>query len=102
MTPPLKFIILDDDPVNNFICKEVIKLTFKEPQVVLDFTNPEKCLEYITAHFKGNPECAPIALFVDINMPIMSGWEFLEKFSQLDESVRKMFDIYMISSSINP
>jgi hypothetical protein len=43
-----------------------------------------------------------IIVFLDINMPTMSGWEFLLKFEKYNETIKNQFDIFMFSSSINP
>ena len=102
MKHPPTFIIIDDDPINNFIFKELVKHAVKTPNIVLDFTAPEKGLEYITSEYQNHPENHPTALFLDINMPTMSGWEFLEKFCKLNENIKKMFSIFIMSSSINP
>ena len=96
------FILIDDDPVNNFICKEFIKFTIKTPYTVLDFTDPEKGLEYIVSKSHEYSENSRTILFLDINMPTMTGWEFLEKFSQLEENIIKKITIFIMSSSINP
>lgn len=37
-----------------------------------------------------------------INMPTMSGWEFLDKFESLDKKIKNQFRIYIMSSSIDP
>jgi two-component SAPR family response regulator len=102
MEQALTFIIIDDDSINNFICKEFIKFTIKVPHVVLDFTSPEKALNYIVNEYSTLEKVLPITLFLDINMPTMSGWEFLEQFGLLDEKIKSMFSVFMISSSINP
>lgn len=48
-----------------------------------------------------SPE-SEITLFLDINMPTITGWEFLEKFQEFTDSVKNQFNIYMLSSSIDP
>lgn len=95
------FIIIDDDPVNNFISREMIGLAFSKNDNVIDFTSPEKGLEYIATAYK-TYEGNPVALFLDINMPTMSGWEFLENFNRLDENIRNIFSIFIVSSSVDP
>jgi len=42
-----------------------------------------------------------IALFIDVNMPTMSGWEFLEYFEGLDDRVKSAIQIYILSSSVD-
>jgi CheY-like chemotaxis protein len=102
MNKTRKFIIVDDDEINNFICREFIRITVKTPNDVLDFTSPEKGLAYITSEYQKHSGEQRTALFLDINMPTMSGWEFLEKFSQLNDEIKKMFSVFIMSSSINP
>ena len=95
------FIIIDDDPVNNFISREMIGLAFSKSDNVVDFTSPEKGLEHITTAYNayaGNP----VALLLDINMPTMSGWEFLENFNRLEEKIRNIFSVFIVSSSVDP
>jgi CheY-like chemotaxis protein len=42
-----------------------------------------------------------VTLFLDINMPTMTGWEFLDEFKELPETIRKKFIIYVLSSSVD-
>lgn len=99
---PHRFIIVDDDPINNLICKEFIRLTVREPHHVVDFTSPEKALEYIFSWEKPASREMPVVIFLDLNMPTMSGWEFITQFEKLPQETRDNFHIYIVSSSINP
>jgi CheY-like chemotaxis protein len=101
MTPMHDFIIIDDDPINNFISKEMIGMALNCNETVLDFTSPEEGFEYISKayqSYRGNP----VVLFLDINMPTMSGWEFLEKFRNLDKKIKDIFSVFIVSSSVDP
>ncbi len=95
-----RIIVIDDDLVNNMICRQTIKKTDPELEVKT-FDIPEKGFEFIENEY---PSCCvetTSILFLDINMPSWTGWEFLEYFEKLDEKVKKMFKIYMLSSSID-
>lgn len=92
------FIIVDDDPLNNSICKLVIKSATHKTDV-LDFIYPEEALEFLKK--KSNEIGDNTILFLDINMPRIDGWAFLEEYEQLNERLRKKISIYILSSSIN-
>ncbi len=44
----------------------------------------------------------PVLILLDINMPVMNAWEFLNEYSSYSQSVKKRFRIAVITSSINP
>ncbi|MBI5916532.1 MAG: response regulator [Bacteroidetes bacterium] len=100
MDPPINFIIVDDDKLVNMFCSMLIKKVFSQADVKT-FEFPESGLEYIeTAQSIVEAE-TPTVLFLDINMPTMTGWEFLDCFEQLDGKVKNRIKIYMLSSSVD-
>ena len=95
---PLRFIIIDNDPVNNLLCGLAIKDAVVDADI-LDFTNPLKAFEYVSADNESNNRMN--ILLLDINLPIWSGWDFADQFEKLDEKIKNNFKIYMLSSSID-
>ncbi|UPQ77996.1 response regulator [Flavobacterium azooxidireducens] len=96
-----QFIIVDDDHFSNLLSKIVLGKLFEEVEVK-DFLVPELALDYIKAEFEYHQSAEKTTLFLDINMPTLSGWEFLNMFDKLSEAVKNNFQIYMLSSSIDP
>ena len=92
-------MVVDDDPTNNMICEFTIKRFNKDADIRV-FTVSEKALTFIKENYGTNAEPMPTLLFLDINMPTMTGWEFLDVFSEFEESLKKQFRIYILSSSI--
>ncbi len=101
MTPLTKrFLLVDDDPLNNTLTKMILKKSFEDVHVK-DFMIPEDGLEFIKSEPKNNPPNGKTTLFLDINMPTLSGWEFLEAFELFDASIKEQYAIYILSSSVN-
>jgi CheY-like chemotaxis protein len=97
----VKHIIqVDDDPSHNVLCKAVLKRVFSEAKIDV-FLSPEKALEFIENEFITKDNLHPVTLFLDINMPTMSGWEFLEEFKKFPAKVHEAFTIYILSSSVD-
>lgn len=96
----VRFIAIDDDPVNNLICKLTIEMVADKPDI-LTFTNAAQGFEYIQSQYAANRDETQTVLLLDINMPVMSGWEFLERFDNLGEDVKKRFKIIILSSSVD-
>lgn len=93
-------MVVDDNPTNNLLCKFVIRKV-KEDSELHIFPNPEDALAYIKENNVIKDEDNVTLLFLDINMPFMTGWEFLEEYKNFDKGIHKQFIIYMLSSSID-
>ena len=92
-------MVVDDDATNNMICQFTIKRVNKEADIKM-FLNPEEALASIKEEYSSAREVLPTVLFLDINMPTITGWEFLDVFLQFDEWVKDQFTIFILSSSI--
>ena len=99
MKTPTRFIIIDDDLVCNMLCRIVINSELGPSEIQI-FSDAETGLGYIEKEYAGNKN-GMTALFLDINMPNWSGWEFLENFEKLNEKIKKQIKIYMLSSSVD-
>lgn len=98
---PGKFIVVDDDPINNQLCKFNLKKIYPDAEVVC-FELPGKGLQSMKSL---TPLVDPekyICVLLDINMPEMTGWEFLEQFSSFDNTLKELVKIFIVSSSIDP
>ncbi len=94
-----EFLLFDDDAVNNTLCYIAIKNKVKDA-VIKTFTVPQKGYDYISTEYIISHKKA--ILFLDINMPGMTCWEFLEKFETLSEEIKNRFSIYVLSASLSP
>ena len=104
--PIASVLIIDDDEVDRYALKRLIKKADIANQV-FECENGKVALEFLT-DFTDNTkkypgEFPPILIFLDINMPIMDGFEFLEEYSKLRDE-NKLFNptvLTMFSSSTN-
>ena len=92
------FIVIDDDPINNLICRKNIENLFSDTDIQT-FTDPQEGVNYICSQNDTSGEHNTI-LFLDINMPILSGWEVLDALVACRDIVKSKFSIFILSSSI--
>ena len=93
------FMIIDDDPVNNVIASKIIQLNIAGATIET-FTEPENALDYIRATYSGN-DAKNAVVFLDINMPSLTGWQVLDVFKDFPDPVKEHVKIFMLSSSIS-
>lgn len=94
----LKVYIVDDDPVYVFSLQKMIKIN-KYSNSVINFQNGLEAINRLKADIELN-DTLPDLILLDINMPVMDGWQFLEEFAQNKELVANNITIHMVSSSI--
>src|SRR5215210_5931827 len=95
---PTRFIIVDNDPVNNLLCTLTIKDVADEIEIKT-FNFPVTAFEYLATEYLNTKNFT--VLLLDINMPFWSGWDFLDNFEMLEDEIKRQIKIYIISSSID-
>jgi CheY-like chemotaxis protein len=94
-------LFIDDDLITLMLCKMVIsKASFSNE--IATAKNGEEALKYFdtlkTAHSVNKPQL----IFLDLNMPVMNGWEFLDSFNTEEYSEFHQTKIVILSSTIDP
>ncbi len=100
MKTPNRFLIVDDDIINNKLCGFAITRVFGGVEI-MSFTEPEEALVALKTYYTNDTAKEPVILLLDINMPSMTGWEFLDEFKKLDQFEHESFSIYIVSSSVD-
>ncbi|RRQ47745.1 response regulator [Maribacter algicola] len=90
--------IVDDDPITVFGIRKMLNQVV-ECECIEAYKNGKIAYEALNKKFMDN-EDIPQVLFLDINMPIMDGWQFLEEFLKLP--IKKRIRINIVTSSIDP
>lgn len=93
-------LLVDDDNACNFFNRRLLKNKHSITQVQ-EARNGRDALAIIKQAAEGN-QTLPNLIFLDLNMPVMSGWEFLNEFKKLPDAVKQQVVIIILSSSINP
>lgn len=92
--------IIDDDPIFIYGTKRLMaEVDFCETFLV--FENGEDAMDGLN-EITASGEKLPSFIFLDLNMPIMNGWEFLEDFIKIPNHNRDKVTVFIISSSVDP
>lgn len=93
-------IIIDDDPISILVCETMLKKT-EFAREVKSFKQAEEGLQYLDTHFK-NGGSLPDFIFLDVVMPLMDGWQFLDAYSTLDSLPENRPHVLMLSAAFDP
>jgi CheY-like chemotaxis protein len=98
-----KVLLIDDDYMTNYLHKRVISNASLSSSIIVSTNGKEgieELLKIEDAHF--NNIKSKVIVFLDINMPVMDGWTFLEVFKEIKNKLNFEIKIFVLSSSINP
>ena len=91
--------IVDDDNIYCFGLQRMMQIK-KFAEKILVFNEAPKALDFLTKVLN-LPDELPNVILLDINMPIMDGWQFIDEFVKISPRFGRKIIVYMVSSSIN-
>ncbi len=102
MKQKLKSILLiDDDQATNFLHQIIIKKADCTENLHIEY-NGEAALNYLNTKKPDGSYPSPDLIFLDINMPRMNGWAFLEEYQKFNMGQLGTAVIVMLTTSLNP
>lgn len=94
-----KVFIIDDDPIHQRIAQIMIEKhnLFDEQK---SFTEAALAIEFLKEH-AAEPTALPDVILLDLNMPVFDGWDFLENYGPLEQTLAKHIHVYIVTSSVD-
>lgn len=92
------FLLIDDNEIDNIVNAKMLKMSDVVDEVIIKKSGQE-ALDYLKAQSGNNERIVPHVILLDIHMPGMDGFEFLNKFKNLSGEITGKSEVYLLSSS---
>ncbi|RZK49643.1 MAG: response regulator [Pedobacter sp.] len=92
----LQLLVIDDDDINIFIIRKIVEKT-GVPIEMVSRNNGQQAIDYLKDAIASQLDLPQLVL-IDINMPVMNGWEFIEAYQDLN--IEQPVNMYILSSSV--
>lgn len=101
MTTVKCIMLVDDSDDDNFFSSRVIRKGLGEDVLILTKYNGKEAINYLRQRQETN-EPKPDLILLDINMPVMNGWDFLHEYEKLAPELQGSIVVIMLTTSANP
>jgi CheY-like chemotaxis protein len=92
-------MLIDDDEIFTYIIKKIIEESEISEQITI-FNNGRDAINYLTEAAE-EETLLPKVIFLDLNMPLLDGWGFLDEYIRLKPKMCKKINLYVITSSVS-
>ena len=92
-----KIMIVDDNPIDQLITEQVLRLNDRNGDIIIMNTVNE-ALDYLAKNAK-TPAALPLWILLDLDMPVMNGFDFLRQFNECAEEVKEGCNIVVVTGS---
>jgi len=99
-----QILCIDDDPITLMLCKKVISKSSFSKEIITAPNGEEALHHFNTLKYNNKNKTIkkPELIFLDLNMPVMGGWEFLDHFTSSAYSDFNTAKVIVLSSTIDP
>jgi CheY-like chemotaxis protein len=95
-----KILLIDDNPATNLINSRLIKKNAFAKKIIAH-TNVKEALDYLSTQDINNAYPQPELIFIDLNLPGMDGWDFLDSFRELSPTIKSGITPVILTTSAN-
>lgn len=92
--------LIDDDNIYQYTARVMLESTGLTKQIK-SFYNGREAISFFEDPQNNDEGSLPDVIFLDINMPVMNGWEFLEEYTKIQPRLPKPIVVYVVSSSVD-
>ncbi|ANH79801.1 response regulator receiver protein [Niabella ginsenosidivorans] len=95
-----EIFIVDDDSIHRLLMSKLFARQNKGYKLDF-FENGQKAMDVLETAIADNPSGIPDIILLDIEMPVMNGWQFMNKYRLLPPEIKDRISVYMVSSSFS-